>query len=200
MDSANPNAGLQALAKEREARRGVPAATAAPVPSSWAKRPAPSPSANHLARSLLAMHRSIKLARSLGFAACVVGVTMFALCGTRVVWTSGAILCVAFLLARRGAPVVHSLLPEMLYEGSRRPPGDHEITQASEVGLYSWSGWQAPSTSLSAEYTLALDSLAWTCTYGKKNCLTDQMYAGDLRLGKIVGLVWGKLREGVIRC
>ena len=51
-----------------------------------------------------------------------------------------------------------------------------------------------------AEYALALDSLAFVCTYGKKNCLTNDMYHGQLTLGKITGLVVGKLREGVIRC
>ena len=50
------------------------------------------------------------------------------------------------------------------------------------------------------EQTVALDSLAYCCTYGKKNCLTSQMYAGELSFGKIARLVYGKLSEGVVRC
>lgn len=67
-------------------------------------------------------------------------------------------------------------------------------------GLFCMEGMKSFSTSFSAEYALALDSLAYVCTYGKKNCLTNDMFSGELSLGKIVGLVWGKLREGVIRC
>ena len=32
---------------------------------------------------------------------------------------------------------------------------------------------------------MCLDSLAFACTYGKKNCLTDEMYRGELSLGKV---------------
>ena len=71
---------------------------------------------------------------------------------------------------------------------------------ASASGLFSADGVKNFGPSFSSEYELALDSLAFLCTYGKKNCLTDKMYYGPLSLGKIVGLVAGKLREGVTRC
>ena len=32
---------------------------------------------------------------------------------------------------------------------------------------------------------MCLDSLAFACTYGKKNCLTTDMYRGELSLGKV---------------
>ena len=32
---------------------------------------------------------------------------------------------------------------------------------------------------------MCLDSLAFACTYGKKNCLTGEMYRGELSLGKV---------------
>ena len=35
---------------------------------------------------------------------------------------------------------------------------------------------------------------------GKRNCLTNEMYSGELSLGKVVRLVGGKLSEGVVRC
>ena len=55
--------------------------------------------------------------------------------------------------------------------------------------------------SLSFAWELMLENLAYTCTYGRKNCLTDKIYgSGPLTLGKIVGPVAGKLSEGVVRC
>ena len=50
------------------------------------------------------------------------------------------------------------------------------------------------------EWESALESLAFACTYGKKNCLTPQMFAGPLTLAKVCRLVGGKLSEGVVRC
>merc|ERR1712205_158550 len=101
--------------------------------------------------------------------------------------------------ARGGGGLLHSFLPAMLHEGSR-PPTAEEVAQLANVGLFSLDGLKQFGVSVGAEWALALDSLAWCCTYGKKNCLTDQMFAGEpLSLGKILGLVWGKLREGVIR-
>ena len=191
MDSAQ----LQALAKEREARRGPP--TTAPVPASWAKKPSAAPASADTAR-LATFHRSIKLSRSIGLALDVFAVLMMLFgAGWRVV-------LVFFIggagLARGGAALTHSLLPEMLYEGSKRPPTKEEIAEAANIGLWSVEGVKKFGASLSAECALSLDSLAWACTYGKKNCLTDQMYTGPLSFGKVLGLVWGKLREGVIRC
>ena len=92
----------------------------------------------------------------------------------------------------------------MLIE-SPKPPTDAEIERAGGAGLYCVEGVKNISTALPLEYSLALDSLAFTCTYGKKNCLTNDMYSsnaggGPPTLGKITGLVWGKVREGVFRC
>ena len=50
------------------------------------------------------------------------------------------------------------------------------------------------------EWAASLENLAFVCTYGKKNCLTGDMYRGELSLGKICSLVGAKLREGVVRC
>ena len=86
------------------------------------------------------------------------------------------------------------------YTWSPKPPTDAEMAAAAAAGLYCVEGVKNFGASLASEWALALDSLAFVCTYGKKNCLTNDMYRGELSLGKITGLVWGKLREGVIRC
>ena len=115
-------------------------------------------------------------------------------------YTVGVLLLSGVGLARGGAQLVHGLLPPMLLEKSA-PPTDAEVAAASNAGFYCVEGLKNFSTSLSAEYALALDSLAFTCTYGNKNCLTNDMYrGGPPSLGKICGLVWGKVREGVFRC
>ena len=195
---------LRALAREREARRPAQAASA-PIPSSWKPTPAQaSTQPSQTLASMHSMHRSIKLARSLGLALAALAV-LFLLLGFFSRMTVGVLVLGAIGLARGGASLVHSLCPEMLYEGSKRPPSDDEVARAASVGLYSLGGLKTFGASLTAEYALALDSLAWCCTYGKKNCLTDQMFGRSSNvysegLGKIIGLVWGKLREGIIRC
>jgi len=88
----------------------------------------------------------------------------------------------------------------MLIEAGVKEPTEAEIAAAAASGLFCVDGVKNFGASFAAEYALALDSLAFVCTYGKKNCLTGDMYQGEQSLGKIVGLVWGKLREGVIRC
>ena len=75
-----------------------------------------------------------------------------------------------------------------------------EVASAGNVGLFSVDGLKTMAASLRAENALALDSLAFACTYGKKNCLTNDMYSGELSYGKVCRLVWGKLSEGVVRC
>ena len=196
------SAELQALAKEREARRGVPTdspagaiGTPMPVPRAWAQRTTPAAPSN--ARSLVAAHRSIKLARSFGLACVALGLLLLIMGAGRT--AVGVFVLGGIGMARAGAGLLHGALPSMLHE-SNRPPTAEEIALSSSVGLFSLDGLKNVGESLGAEYALALDSLAWCCSYGKKNCLTDQMYAGELSLGKICALVWGKLREGVIRC
>ena len=71
---------------------------------------------------------------------------------------------------------------------------------AAGLGLFSLAGLQSPSASLGIEWEIALENLAFCCTYGRRNCLTSQMYAGELSLSKILSLVWGKLSEGTVRC
>ena len=197
MDAAD----LRALAKEREERaaRQRPAAAAStssggPLPAAWAAKAA-TPSAPP--PNLLATHRSIRLARMLGFGMNLLGMLFLVLGFGR--YTVGFLLLGGIGLARGGGRLVHSNIPEMLRE-SPRGPTDAEVAQAATAGLFSLQGLTAFTTSVPEEYQLALDSLAFTCTYGKKNCLTNDMYHGPLSLGKICGLVWGKLREGVIRC
>ena len=40
-------------------------------------------------------------------------------------------------------------------------------------------------TRFNLEREVCLDSLAFACTYGKTNCLTTDMYRGELSLGKV---------------
>jgi len=201
-DAAPSSIDWAALRAEREARQRPAAGAAAaaeskppPLPRSWASTPArPSaPPAN-----LLSAHRSIRLARAIGLAAAFLAILI-------VVFGAGwRVVAVVFLggvgFARAGAGLLHGFLPPTLIEAGAKPPTDAEITAAAASGLFCVNGVKALGASFASEYALALDSLAFVCTYGKKNCLTSDMYSGELTLGKIVGLVWGKLREGIIRC
>ena len=186
---------MAALAREREARRGVPKDTA-PLPKSWASRPTP---AAPPAGNLFSAHRSIRLARAVGLAAIIL-VALFFVLGWMGLRTAIIGLLLAVGLARGGGRLMHGILPPMLIEAGAKPPSDAEVASTAAAGLFCLEGAKNLGVSLGAEYALALDSLAFVCTYGRKNCLTDNMYSGELSLGKIVGLVWGKLREGVIRC
>ena len=215
---------LAALAREREARRGgPPPAATPPLPRSWAASRAPAPAAS--AGALLSFHRSIRLARSIGLAATVLTALLIVLgAGWRAIIIT---LLVAVGFARGGARLLHGLLPPTLIESGAKPPTDAEMAAAAGAGLFCVDGIKTFGDSLAAEYALALDSLAFVCTYGKKNCLTNEMcgtlwprrvalasphhprpvrplaarrYSGPMSLGKIAGLVWGKLREGVVRC
>ena len=86
----------------------------------------------------------------------------------------------------------------MLREG--KPPTPEQMAAAAPV-LFGPHGVQNGGASLSFAWELMLENLAYTCTYGRKNCLTDKIYgSGPLTLGKIVGPVAGKLSEGVVRC
>ena len=166
MDAAS----LRQLREEREARRG------APLPASWAAKPTPTPRSTSLPpASLTSAHRSIRLARSLGLALVLLACLLLLLgVGWRV--------CVFTVLggigmARGGGALLHGLLPGTLVEVAR-PPTATEMTAASAVGLWCPAGLKTFGASSEAEYNLALDSLAFCCTYGRKNCLTDAMYSG----------------------
>lgn len=183
---------LRALAKEREARHGArPQPASAPLPASWASKPPPAAAGGgdltSLTRALLATHRSIRLARSLGLAAGLVAALFFmlGLAGWR---TGGVLLLAGVGLARGGGAFLHGVIPATLVETSR-PPSSAELAAAASLGLYSVEGLKSSGASFSAEYSVALDSLAFACTYGKKNCLTGDMFSGELSLGKILGLV-----------
>lgn len=195
MAEAQSGVDFAALRAEREARRGVPEpakAKGGPLPASWAASAQPRPNA------LLSAHRTIRLGRAIGLAACALSLLLLALgVGWRV-----AVVCLLLAVgfSRAGAAVLHGLLPPTLIEAGAKPPTDAEIATSSSMGLFCVDGVKNFGASLSAEYDLALDSLAFVCTYGKKNCLTDKMYHGPITLGKIVGLVVGKLREGVVQC
>jgi hypothetical protein len=195
MDAAD----LAALAREREARQrpaAAAAAASAPLPQSWAKKP--SPARPTPASNLHSAHRTIRLARALGLAAIFLAILMIVLgFGWRVV---AVFFAFGVICARGGAPVLHGALPPTLIESGAKVPTATEVQAAAAAGLFCIDGVKSLGESFAAEYALALESLAFVCTYGKKNCLTNDMYSGELSLGKICGLVWGKLREGVIRC
>lgn len=113
----------------------------------------------------MSAHRSIRLARMFGFAANLLAVLCLILgCGR---YTIGFFLVGGIGLARAGGRFVHGLLPPILLEKTA-PPTDAEIAAASNAGLYCVAGAKDFANSVVAEYALALDSLAFTCTYGNK--------------------------------
>jgi len=183
---------LQALAKEREARQAAAAAAAGSGSS-----PASRSSAQTLLapQALKSAPRSIRLARSGGLVLLALAALGLLLGGR-----TFALLCglLGAGLARGGGGWLHGLLPAMLQEG--RTPTPFEVAGARSQGLFSSQLLAAPLACLSLEYDIALENLAFICTYGKRNCLTSQMYSGPLSLGKVAGLVWGKLSQGIVRC
>ena len=188
-------ADLRALAKERESRRGVPSPVASAAGSRAVPKP-PSVASSNIIKALMSQHRTIKLARSLGLVLSLSAPLLLLIGASR---TAVIALLGGTALARGGGALLHKVLPPMLQETSR-PPTESELANCANVGLFSAQGVSALSACWGAECALALDSLAYVCTYGKKNCLTSDMYRGDLTLSKITGLVWAKLREGVVRC
>ena len=114
-------------------------------------------------------------------------------------WRAAVVLAlVGAGLARGGGAWLHGVVPDMLREG--KPPTPEQMAAAAPV-LFGPHGVQNGGASLSFAWELMLENLAYTCTYGRKNCLTDKIYgSGPLTLGKIVGPVAGKLSEGVVRC
>lgn len=201
MDAAS----LRALAKEREARQQAGSGSAA-APAAPAVRPSKAsfatlgsaPTTRSSAPSglvpLKSAHRSVRLARSLGLGVALLAVLVPGLLFRSATWTALPLLA-GLALARSGGPWLHGVLPAMLLEGA--PPAAPAVASggalSSPRALLDGRAW-------AEEWEVALDNLAFVCTYGKKNCLTNQMYSGPLSLGKICSLVGGKLSEGVVRC
>lgn len=187
---------LKALAKEREARRGVPKApppSAAPTVRRRAMGtlggPRAAPSRNG-SGGRPEMHRSVRLARSLALAGLGVDLLCWAVLRTllfRVAFVAAA--CV--YLARAGGAFLHGALPACLVSGPA--PTARDLAAGAAWGLF------AGDPLLAAEYALALESLAWCVTYGETNCLTADV-ARDPSLANMASLVWGKLKQGVLRC
>uniref|UniRef100_A0A7S1AH88 Uncharacterized protein n=1 Tax=Noctiluca scintillans TaxID=2966 RepID=A0A7S1AH88_NOCSC len=191
---------LKALAAEREARSKDRKTEAMPNP--WAKS-LPTPKTTRVTTAARASggiakaHRSIRMAHSLAVLLALFNLLLLFFTSGRHWGVNVLLLGAAVWLGRVGGALVHSILPAMLREGA--PPTDNE-NSAAFSGIFCRRGLRNPSESLHEEWSTLLENLAFACTYGKQNCLTGQMYYGELTLGKIVGLVWGKLREGVVQC
>jgi hypothetical protein len=214
------NDALKTLAAERELRMksgGSHASSAAPAarprstaaPQASASAPAAKPASSSgapfasmrstraaaPASSLSKAHRSIRIAHSIGLAVevlCLISLLVFGF-GT----TTLFVMLLGGGLARSGGTALHSMLPAMLREG--QPPSAQEV-EAAPVGLFGKSGLANPGDALADEYGVLVENLAFGCTYGKSNCLTNAMYTGELSLGKVVSLVSGKIAEGTLRC
>eukprot|EP00930_Biecheleria_cincta_P076821 TRINITY_DN64031_c0_g1_i1.p2 TRINITY_DN64031_c0_g1~~TRINITY_DN64031_c0_g1_i1.p2 ORF type:complete len:196 (-),score=19.88 TRINITY_DN64031_c0_g1_i1:28-615(-) len=189
---------LRELAAEREAR--ATANAVGPMPNPWLSSSGcsgsasrkPSMALGELARA----HRSVRIAHSLGVICACVGLLLLLLVSNRS-WGL-VVLLAGTIIARAGGYTVHGLLPKLLQEGAA--PTEAEVAAGASVGCFCLAGLLEPGTSISQEWTALLENLAFVCTYGKRNCLTSQMYAGDITLGKICSLVSGKLSQGVVRC
>ena len=183
---------LRDLAAQRAARR-----RAQPLPPSAEQAKPVTTSASRAPSafcSLEAAHRSVRLAHSLGLCVALLGLLLPGLLLRSATWTA-VLVGSGLVLARSGAVWLHGVLPQMLREGTPPPPS-LKVTDgvlASPYALLDSDAW-------AVEREVALENLAYICTYGKKNCLTSQMYSGPLTLGKVSSLVWNKLSEGVIRC
>jgi hypothetical protein len=187
---------LRALAKEREARQAKAAGALPSDSPGLSSTTRKAPVATRLdPNALLRAHRSIRIARSIALALLVISSVVGLLGGWRIALV---LLFAAVGLARRGGGAVHGALPAMLQEGG--PPGAADLTAAATCGLFSGQVMSHPGRCLALEWEVALENLAFACTYGKRNCLTNEMYSGELSLGKVCRLVWGKLSEGTVRC
>ncbi len=176
---------LRELAAAREARHGKPA----PATSRPSARSSSLPFGVPLQRA----HRSIRLARSLGLL--IAALSALPLLSRSWSWAAGLLLCgVGF--ARSGGSWLHGVLSPMLRESPpppAQPPPVCDGLLAHPTAVLDGEAWRT-------EWAASLENLAFVCTYGKKNCLTGDMYRGELSLGKICSLVGAKLREGVVRC
>eukprot|EP00931_Biecheleriopsis_adriatica_P116745 TRINITY_DN92347_c0_g1_i1.p1 TRINITY_DN92347_c0_g1~~TRINITY_DN92347_c0_g1_i1.p1 ORF type:complete len:215 (-),score=46.17 TRINITY_DN92347_c0_g1_i1:34-645(-) len=197
---------LKALAVEREARAKAKGRSSSPMPNPWQSSssssgssgkapPAPGRRGSGIGE-LASAHRSVRIAHSLGLLVCFTALLLLLLVSNRswgmVVMLAGSVL------ARAGGAFVHTWLPKLLQEGSA--PTEAEVAAGATTGFFCLNGLMDPGKSLSQEWAALLENIAFACTYGKRNCLTSQMYSGELSLGKICSLVYGKLSEGVIRC
>ena len=193
----------RALAAEREARlraRGID--PTAPGESKVAANPWQSqcarPQQPARTSSLYDAHRSIRMAHSAGFAVCLLSAVL--LLFPWVTHTKILVLCFmvgAVWLARSGGTWLHnSLLPPTLQEG---PAPTAQQVEAHDKSLFTP---RLTAQALNEEWHTALDSLAWCCTYGKKNCITTAIYSQDepLTLSKIARITWAKVSEGTFRC
>jgi hypothetical protein len=189
---------LKRLAAEREEREQL-RNRAAQAPFTPALTPQAAARKHTVKKSLSPLqsaHRTVQLAHSSGCVLCATGLTLLMLLSRSSGSVYGALLLLAGVgLARGGGTWLHSVLPAMLREGA--PPKSTEL--AVDDGLFAGKG-PFDSNAWAQEGQVALESLAWCCTYGKKNCLTSDMYRGDLSLGKVWRLVYGKLSEGIVRC
>eukprot|EP00928_Gymnodinium_smaydae_P090077 TRINITY_DN73932_c0_g1_i1.p1 TRINITY_DN73932_c0_g1~~TRINITY_DN73932_c0_g1_i1.p1 ORF type:complete len:217 (+),score=35.79 TRINITY_DN73932_c0_g1_i1:53-652(+) len=196
---------LKQLAAEREARaRECPV----PMPNPWEQQQrkpttsgtvrsaAAGASAGAGAGALAALHRSVRMGHTLGLILCFLSVLLLMLLRNST-WGLLLLLVGAFT-ARAGGATVHNMLPQLLREGST--PSQADVDAGAQAGLFCLAGLMAPLASMKDEWAVLLENLAFVCTYGKRNCLTGQMYSGEITLGKIFTLVKGKLSEGVIRC
>mmetsp|Transcript_678 Transcript_678/g.1975 ORF Transcript_678/g.1975 Transcript_678/m.1975 type:complete len:219 (-) Transcript_678:284-940(-) len=193
------SADLKQLAAEREARAKKRTSSPKPMPNPWASSASGSSksrTAPHSGTDLAKAHRSIRMAHSIGLLWGLLGLVFLLLLSNY--WWGLCIIFAGVVLARAGGQALHSVLPAMLQEGAAPTPT--EMESGLLTGLFCLQGIMAPSSSLALEWTTLLENLAFGCTYGKRNCLTGDMYAGELTLGKICGLVYGKLSSGIIRC
>ncbi|KAJ1635627.1 hypothetical protein T492DRAFT_964811 [Pavlovales sp. CCMP2436] len=212
------NESLKTLAAEREARlkscvhasssappaarpRSTAAAPSAPAAKPVSSTAPPFASLHSAARaapasSLAKAHRSIRIAHSIALA--LEGLCLLSLLVIGFGSTTVFVMLLAVGLARSGGGALHGMLPAMLREG--QPPSPAEVGAAAELGLFGKGGFASPGAALADECSVFVENLAFGCTYGKTNCLTNQMYTGELSLGKIFSLVGGKLVEGILRC
>eukprot|EP00485_Elphidium_margaritaceum_P022573 CAMPEP_0202712938 /NCGR_PEP_ID=MMETSP1385-20130828/47579_1 /ASSEMBLY_ACC=CAM_ASM_000861 /TAXON_ID=933848 /ORGANISM="Elphidium margaritaceum" /LENGTH=109 /DNA_ID=CAMNT_0049373135 /DNA_START=260 /DNA_END=589 /DNA_ORIENTATION=- len=101
-------------------------------------------------------------------------------------------------LSRYGGAWLHRTIPVMWREGNE--PTSSEVSDVKDCGIFSLEGVKDIIQSLKLENQVALENLAFMCTYGKRNCITQSMYRGPLSYGKIFGLVWSKLSGGTVQC
>ena len=145
---------------------------------------------------LLQAHRSIRMAHTLGVILFFFSAIVFIFFRKLAVVIAVASVC----FAKYGGGRLHEVLPTIFREG--RTPSSDELSRTSNVGVFCVSALFDPWLAIKTEYCVFLENLAWLCTYGKKNCLTSQIYSGreQLSFGRIVSLVFAKLRSGVVMC
>ena len=150
---------------------------------------------------LIDAHRSVRQAHAISLVM-ITGILVLwlpfltILLGTS--WRIPLLLLAGFVYqARYGAAWIHGIVPRLVQEGM--PPSPQDVAQSSP-GVFALDAISDPSGRVSEEWESFLENLAFTCTYGKTNCLTSQMYSGRITLGKIISLVGDKLGQGVIAC